>query len=87
MTTQAVPIAPRIWILDRETWVTLDLEEVKERLSGRDCYLLVNELGEIFLETRWTIEVETDGDRYRLTWRRETPPGAESSPYREGGQQ
>ncbi|UCC74548.1 MAG: hypothetical protein JSV86_08355 [Gemmatimonadota bacterium] len=82
MTTQAVPIAPTVWVLDKseegDVWVTLDREEVEERLSARDRYILVDELGALCRETGWTIEVEIGSDRYRLTWGWETGPDEDS---------
>lgn len=44
MEAHAVPIRPTIWIWDQGAWVSLDQEEIEERLTTRDRYFLVDVL-------------------------------------------
>lgn len=58
MTTQAVPIAPTVWILDRgDVWATLDQGELAERLS-EEARNPLHWLLESVRDVKWTIECQ-----------------------------
>ena len=68
---RAVPLWPTIYFLDRgadgDVWISLDTDELKERLTNIDIDRLYR-IGDVIRETGWTPEVEINGVRYLVAW-------------------
>ena len=80
MEAQAVPIRATVWLVDRGVFVSLDDDEIAERLSETERAHL-NILREFVRDFKWTIEVEINDQWYRITWGSpEAPDNAEQSP-------
>jgi hypothetical protein len=76
----AVPSHATVWILDEGVWVTLDDDEIAERLSQPDRGRL-NLLRDLVRDFRtWEVQVTIDDQVFKLTWGSDGPDDVEQSP-------